>query len=150
MVETIGRGILIRNDQILLSRKHGAGYYALIGGHIGDETLREGVKREYMEETNLEVAVGELLYLIENRYTRRRREHHEVVFYFRVNIIDGEFKDKRKDATVRWIPLKKVQEKRVLPPLLKKFLVEDLKTEFRRRIHLLDSSSNPSKVTQKL
>lgn len=146
MVEIIGRGILIRKNQILLSQKHGEGYYALIGGHIEDETLREGVKREFKEETNLNVAVGDLLYLIENVYSRDREKHHEVVFYFRVNIINGSFEDKRKDATVRWIPLKKVQEKSVLPPSLKEFLVEDLKTEFQRRIHLLESSSNPSKV----
>ncbi len=58
------RGILQYNHQILFARYEMSGkqFYALPGGQqIMGETLEECVKREFLEETGLEVKVGNLV-----------------------------------------------------------------------------------------
>lgn len=143
MVELIARGILIRNGKILLSRKHKNEYYALIGGHIEDETLYDGLKREFKEETNLQVEIKKLLYIIENTYKQEGIKHFEVVFYFLCKKTGENFKDEREDATLKWMDVNKLKRIHLLPQPLKKDLIKDLEHGFQRRIHLLRSSKNP-------
>ena len=39
------------------------GYWHVIGGHVGEnENLKDALHREYLEETNLEVEVGEIIF----------------------------------------------------------------------------------------
>lgn len=142
MVESIVRGVLIQNGKLLVSKKHGEGYYALIGGHIEDERVRNALKREFREETSIKVNVGSFLYLIENVYQRKGNTHYEITFYFLVHSRGGNFRDRRPDATLEWKPIKKVKEIQLLPQTLKEFLVKDLNNSFQRRIHFLGDSRN--------
>ncbi|NIQ06727.1 MAG: NUDIX domain-containing protein [Candidatus Korarchaeota archaeon] len=117
MVETIARGILCNNNRVLLSKKQGEDYYALVGGHIEEETLQAGLKREFKEETNLKIEIERFLYLIENAYQKGERKHYEVVFYFLVHRVGGTFMDRRDDATLSFVPLEEIKNIRLLPPL---------------------------------
>ena len=58
-IETIARGVAIRNSKILLCRAKGGKSTYLPGGHIEfGETGREALRREMKEETALDFTVG--------------------------------------------------------------------------------------------
>lgn len=138
MVELIARGILVENEHLLLSKKHELGYYALIGGHIEKEKIEGGLKREFLEETNLQVQVQKTpFYLIENKYKKRGIKRYELGIYFKVSPIGGEFKDKREDATLQKVPIERLKELNLVPPKLKEWLIKDLGNELQFRFHLL-------------
>ena len=57
--------ILVKDNKILLLRRantgHMDGHYSMIAGHLEPgETLREGMKREALEEASLEIALEDL------------------------------------------------------------------------------------------
>ena len=55
-------GVFVKDRKILLSKRNVEpfkGCWHLIGGHVEDnESLREALKREFKEETNLDIAAG--------------------------------------------------------------------------------------------
>lgn len=64
------KAIILSNSKALIIRRSlddeiGAGTWEFVGGKIEfGETLEEAIKREVMEETSLEISVGELLYAV--------------------------------------------------------------------------------------
>ena len=58
-------GIYVKNRKILLLRRSVVpfkGYWHLVGGHVEEnETLKEALKREFKEETNLNVEIGDII-----------------------------------------------------------------------------------------
>lgn len=77
-------GLCFSGDSILLV-KHNMGDYALWsppgGGVNFGESLRECVAREFMEETNLEVHVGQQLFI----YEHIRPPLHAIEVYFQID-----------------------------------------------------------------
>lgn len=60
------RGIIIKDDKILLNEFGNGEYYNVPGGGIEPgETARQAVVREVMEETGLEVSAGDLIFVLE-------------------------------------------------------------------------------------
>lgn len=58
-------GIYEKNAKILLLKRNVEpfkGFWHAVGGHVEEnETLKEALKREFKEETNLDVEVGEII-----------------------------------------------------------------------------------------
>ena len=58
-------GIYVKNRKILLLRRSVVpfkGYWHLVGGQVEEnETLKEALKREFKEETNLNVEIGDII-----------------------------------------------------------------------------------------
>jgi 8-oxo-dGTP diphosphatase len=58
-------GVLVREGQILPLKRSVEpfkGYWHVVGGHVEEnETLKEGLKREFKEETNLDREVGGII-----------------------------------------------------------------------------------------
>jgi len=56
----------MKDDKILLMKRNVEpfiGYWHVIGGHVGEnENLKDALHREYLEETNLDVEVGEIIF----------------------------------------------------------------------------------------
>jgi 8-oxo-dGTP diphosphatase len=60
------RALIIKDDKILLHEFDRGDYYNLPGGGLElDESLRDAVKREVLEESGISVNVKELLYIYE-------------------------------------------------------------------------------------
>ncbi len=60
------RAIIIENDKILVMHrdKHGSKYFTLVGGRVDEgENTEQGVTREVMEETGLQVTSCRLVYI---------------------------------------------------------------------------------------
>ncbi len=86
-------GICIQNNKILLVKHKSITrtgfFYSPPGGGIDDgETAIEALKREFLEETDLQVEVGELLFV--NDFVKPPL--HGVELFFEIKIVGGELK----------------------------------------------------------
>lgn len=83
-------GVLIEEGKILLVEQDvsASRRWAHPGGKLEfGETLRQGIVREFKEETGLDVAVGDLLYVTD----RIVEGNHVVIVSFQVSKIGGSF-----------------------------------------------------------
>ncbi|MCY1204475.1 NUDIX domain protein [compost metagenome] len=86
-------GLLVRDDRILLV-KHVVGddtYWIPPGGgfeSVSDQSTRDTVRREFMEETGLDVDVGPLVYVREFAEPAMGRFHMEL--FYRIDAWRGE------------------------------------------------------------
>lgn len=84
-IEFIARGLLEESGHVLLCRNRKHGYYFLPGGHIEfGESAKEALAREFIEECDVLVRVGELLLTHEHRFERASGPRHEVNVVFLV------------------------------------------------------------------
>ncbi|MDX9754866.1 MAG: NUDIX domain-containing protein [bacterium] len=100
--------IIVEEDKILLVQheKHGQTYWLLPGGGVEfGETLEEAAKREMMEEANLTVEMGDLLFLSESIPPDQHR--HVINYYFPATITGGHLQvgadDVLRDVQWHWI-----------------------------------------------
>ena len=65
-IRVSARGIVINNDKILLNEFGGGEYYNIPGGGVEPgETVKQAVVRELLEETGLNVTVGDFIFALE-------------------------------------------------------------------------------------
>ena len=95
-------GVLIRNDEILLAQIHSPITDKLIwmppgGGLAFGESMKDCLRREFKEETNLSVEVQELVHVNE----LLRKPYHAVECFFEVKKTSGSEK-LGKDPELSW------------------------------------------------
>ena len=79
MVETIARGVCIRDGKVLLCKAKGGKSTYLPGGHIEfGETGAEALVREIKEELGIDSSCGEFLGVVENSFLQHGRPHAEI------------------------------------------------------------------------
>jgi 8-oxo-dGTP diphosphatase len=85
-------GLLIQDDKVLVTHEHRAGIIMTKfpgGGLEKGEGLAEGLKREFIEEMNLEVEVKDIFYVNEFLQISSFNEADQLIsFYFRVESHD--------------------------------------------------------------
>lgn len=118
-------GILMKDDKILFvkHRKNGEEYYLLPGGGVDfSETFEIALKREFMEEVNLNVAVKNLSLISEG--IDPKGEKHIISMVFLVEYISGELKLPDEERIVGAEYLDKISiEKNIVYPNIKKELL---------------------------
>lgn len=86
-IRVSSRAIILNSDKILLVEYGGGQYYNFIGGGIEEnETVKQAVIREVLEESGLTVDVGELVFSLEYEpfscdYSYGKSHH--ISFFFR-------------------------------------------------------------------
>ena len=105
----IGVGAVIQEGGRILLVQRGKppaeGRWAVPGGRVEpEETIREAVAREALEDTGLHVEVGELV------WTGRVRgsEHDYLLFDFHARVVGGTLAAASDAADARWVPLDEV------------------------------------------
>ena len=85
-IELIARAVLVHGSYLLACKNPRAGCLYLPGGHIEfGESAATALTRELQEETGLEIRVGELGLITEERFTDHKgSEHHEINLVFHV------------------------------------------------------------------
>lgn len=112
-IELIARGVLVRDNRLLLCQNIANGHQFLPGGHVEfGESASDALVREMMEETGTEVAVGPLVGVFEASFDQPRsdkppRRHHEVNLIFEMSpIADGAgFESQEAKIQFIWIDL---------------------------------------------
>jgi 8-oxo-dGTP diphosphatase len=106
----IGVGaVIIREDRVLLVRRATEplkGEWSVPGGMLElGEKLRDGVRREVLEETGLEVEPGEVLDVFDSifRDEQGRTQYHYVLIDYLCRLLLGEAKAGSDVSEVRWV-----------------------------------------------
>ena len=96
-----GRALLVRRNTEPLR-----GEWSVPGGMLElGETLRDGVRREALEETGLEVEPGEVLDVFDSIFTDAlgRTEYHYVLIDYLCRPFSGEARPGSDVSEVRWV-----------------------------------------------
>ena len=126
-------GLLVEDDRILLAQLHSPATEELIwtppgGGVKFGEKLAEGLKREFLQETNLEVSVHNLLHI--NEFIDS--PFHAVEFYFEVERQSGRLElghdpeltwNRQLLNDLQWVSLKKLDQLAFAPESLRSKLL---------------------------
>lgn len=86
-IETIARGVCVRNGCLLLCRAKGGKTTYLPGGHIEfGETGRQALVREVREELGAESTAGGFLGCLENAFLQHGKPHAEINLVYELDV----------------------------------------------------------------
>lgn len=145
------RAIIIRGNKILLNEFNNGSYYNTPGGGVeANESLREAVRREVLEETGLTVESKELLYVYEynpkvanNKYGPRG----SISYFFKCEVNESKEQtnpstldkdpnnDEYKQTGSRWIPIDDLESINLIPKL-SKYIRDNLRNNDFRTIYI--------------
>lgn len=96
-------GICIKDKKILLLKRANdpfRGFWHVVGGQVEDnETLKEAVIREFKEETNLDVEVGEIIAgRLEESF-----DQIKIIVAFKVTSTKGKIKLNSESKGFKWV-----------------------------------------------
>lgn len=84
-------GVAVQNGKLLLHRTPTDNFWSLPGGRVDMfEFSKETLLREMLEEIGREVIIGKLLWVVENFFEYNETRHHEIGFYYQMEIPDLE------------------------------------------------------------
>ena len=128
-IETIARGVCVRNGKLLLCRAKGGASTYLPGGHIEfGETGRQALVREVKEELGVESSTGAFLGVVENTFLQHGKPHAEInlVYELEMGMGNGErgmgngelppIKSQEDWIEFEWCELNRLDEANLLPP----------------------------------
>ena len=76
-------GIALNGDRALLHRAEMDDFWSLPGGRIELlEPAKDALKREMLEELDIEIRVERLVWVVENFFEYDSKPYHEIAFYF--------------------------------------------------------------------
>ena len=122
-------GLIVKDEKILLTDEFRLGMYMTKfpgGGLEFGEGLTDGLKREFREELNLEIEVGELFYVNDFLQTSKFDESYQLIsFYYFINCIEIESIKTRETSEAltfdgeefRWFPLHKMSKELMTFPI---------------------------------
>ena len=117
-IRPIVLGIVKKDNKVLVSKGYDEvkdeTFYRSIGGGIEFlENSRDALKREFKEELNIVIEVGEFLGISENIFTYNGKNAHELILFYDVEIKDEDYKEKYHivddncESDAVWIDVKK-------------------------------------------
>ncbi|CAG9620374.1 NUDIX domain-containing protein [Sutcliffiella rhizosphaerae] len=142
-IRNSAKAIILKDNQILLTKnKDNDGYFYLFpgGGQEHGETIRDTLLRECMEELGEQVEVGDLLHIREyigknHEFASSHYDAHQVEFYFVCKLEVEENNSLQPNnpddyqVGVEWISISELQEYRVYPKEITKFISMYVKNE---------------------
>ena len=109
-IETIVRGVYVKDNHLLVYQNTKFGYICLPGGHVEFwESMTEALCREWNEEVGCNCEVGNFLNFFEERYEGSDGKHHKYIFLYEVSCdileIDKPLKQQEPHIALQWMPL---------------------------------------------
>lgn len=134
-IRPIVLGIIKKENKILVSKGYdkikNETFYRCIGGGIEFlETSNDALKREFKEELNIDIEVGEFLGISENIFTYNGKNAHELILFYNATIKDSDFKEKyhiiddNTETDAIWVDVDKFisKELKIYPEQMFKYL----------------------------
>ena len=121
-IRPIVLGIAKKENKILVSEGYDEvkdeTFYRCIGGGIEFlEESKEALKREFKEELNIDIDVGEFLGIAENIFTYNGKKAHELILFYDVGIKKKDYKEKyhifddNSESDATWLDIDKFKNK---------------------------------------
>ncbi len=124
-IELIARAIIINEGKILLCQSKGVDYYFLPGGHVEfGETAKQALEREFEEELGMCVKNAEYIGVIENIFSQKRQNHHEINLVFSAEPEQCSAKSKEAHIEFFWKDIDALAGKDIKPTALKNALIQ--------------------------
>lgn len=125
--ELIVRGVLVHDDNLLLTRNRKKGHVYLPGGHIEfAESAHAALKREMKEELGITVSIDHFLGVIEHQWVTKKRTHAEINLLFTMHsaALVSSRRPRSQETKIEfiWHPLKALSSLHLLPDVLKTVL----------------------------
>lgn len=117
-IETIARGVAVRDGKVLLCRAKGGSSTYLPGGHIDfGETGAEALRREVREELGVEATVGPLEGVVENSFLQHGRRHAEINLVYPMTLADAPDAPLSREDWIEfeWRPIADLDAANLLP-----------------------------------
>ncbi len=125
-IETIARGVCVKDGKVLLCRGKGAASTYLPGGHIEfGEIGAEALVREIKEETGLESTAGKLLGVVENSFLQHGEKHCEINLVYELSIANGDVAAQEDWIGFEWCPLTNLDAANLLPADIRRMIPEN-------------------------
>ena len=125
-IETIARGVCVRDGRLLLCRAKGGSSTYLPGGHIEfGETGREALVREMREETGLASETGRFRGCVENAFLQHGKPHAEINLVYDLTLAPGaEVRAQEDWIEFVWWPLADLASANLLPAAFRRLADE--------------------------
>ena len=126
-IETIARGVCVRDGKVLLCLPKDRSYSYLPGGHIEfGETGREALVREMKEETGLDATADELLGVVESSFVQKGEKHCEINLIYKMSLVSSLSSSSPLPSCEDWIcfdwvDCDKIDSANLLPPEMKPY-----------------------------
>ena len=119
-IETIARGVCVKDGKLLLCRAKGGKSTYLPGGHIEfGETGRAALVREVKEELGVDSSAGAFLGALENSFMQNGKPHAEINLVYELELADGTDAGKLESQEdwieFEWRDLKELDSANLLP-----------------------------------
>ena len=123
-IETIARGVFVKDGHILICRNRKVGNLYFPGGHIEfGETGAEALVREVREEMGVDSTAKEFLGCCEHRFDQHGKPHAEINLVYVLDIpsvAPGQMVPSREDwIAFDWIPVAELASSAVEPAALR-------------------------------
>ena len=125
-------GVAIQNGKLLLHKTLSDNFWSLPGGRSDMfEVTAQTLLREMSEETGMEVVVGDLLWVVENFFEYNGIRHHEIGFYYKMEIIDLQNEldfvatEEGSELTFHWHSLQNLHQIKIYPEFITSDLIEN-------------------------
>ena len=128
-------GIVKNNNKLLVSEGYDKikkqTFYRCLGGGIEFlETSETALVREFKEELNIDIEVGDFLGISENIFTYQGKNGHELILFYNIKINEKDIKDKyhiiddNSESDAYWVDIDefKNNKKRLYPEEVFKYI----------------------------
>ena len=121
-IRPIALGLAIKNNKLLVSEgfdkvKNETFYRCLGGGIEFLEKSEEALKREFLEEINVDIIVKDFLGISENIFTYQGKKAHELILFYSIDISDENYQEEYKviddhgETIAKWIEIDEFKNK---------------------------------------
>lgn len=131
-IHLLVRALILKGNQILLTKGVGSKFTFLPGGHIEvGESAKKSLERELKEEMGIEVRVGKYLGALEHSFSLDDGFQHEINHIFLVELVNNEQKIKSKEEHLNflWVNVDEINENNLEPAPLRKIIPKIIKNK---------------------
>lgn len=120
-IRPIVLGVIKRGNKLLVSKGYNKAnnqeFYRCLGGGIEFcETSENALKREFKEEINIDIKIGDFLGIAENIFNFEGKDAHELVLFYEAFIDDKYYKEKYlrveegEESEAEWVDIEKFKD----------------------------------------
>ena len=124
-IRPIVLGVVRKDNKLLVSKGYDKSknqeFYRCLGGGIEFlEKSKDALKREFKEEINIEIELGDFLGISENIFNYKGKDAHELILFYEAYINDEDYQqeydlvDDDSESEAIWVDIDKFKNKELV------------------------------------